>query len=302
VDAAVTAGDAVTFDDRRDALLVGFDGSPSAAGAIDIASRLLPGRPTRIAHLWAPPFSSPELRAALRRRASTLDELMDLVEQEGRAEAEQTASAGVALAQAAELQAQPVVHRSYGGVGLELARLAEQPDVAVLAVGSRGLTGVRAVLGSVSDAAVHYSSVPVLVVPHPLLSAQRGAAATGPVVVGVDGSDCAQRALTTAASLFKERRLIAATAGDVAHTGEIELPVKGDAVTVEPEGVFTSARAIAAALARLAAERGAALIVVGSRGRSAHREILLGSVAMAVLHHAGMPVMVVPRPQRLMLR
>jgi nucleotide-binding universal stress UspA family protein len=55
-----------------------------------------------------------------------------------------------------------------------------------------------------------------------------------------------------------------------------------------------SARAVAAALADYAAERGAAVIVVGSRGRSASRELLLGSVAKALLHHARRPVLVVP--------
>jgi nucleotide-binding universal stress UspA family protein len=141
----------------------------------------------------------------------------------------------------------------------------------------------------------------VLVVPHPLLSAQRGAAATGSVVVGVDGSDGARRALTTAASLLGHRKLIAATVGDVEHAGDSDAPVTVQAVTVQAEGAATSARAIAGALGRLAAEDGAALVVVGSRGRSAHREILLGSVAMAILHHAGLPVMVVPGSQRLML-
>jgi nucleotide-binding universal stress UspA family protein len=37
--------------------------------------------------------------------------------------------------------------------------------------------------------------------------------------------------------------------------------------------------------------------MVGSRGRSAVREILLGSVAMATLHHTRRPVLVVhPEP------
>jgi hypothetical protein len=45
------------------ALLVGFDGSPSAVDAIDIAARLLPRRSVRIAHIWAPPFGSPVLRS-----------------------------------------------------------------------------------------------------------------------------------------------------------------------------------------------------------------------------------------------
>jgi nucleotide-binding universal stress UspA family protein len=40
------------------------------------------------------------------------------------------------------------------------------------------------------------------------------------------------------------------------------------------------------------------VIVVGSRGRSARREILLGSVAMATLHRAHRPVLVVPDLRR----
>ncbi|HEX6533949.1 MAG TPA: universal stress protein, partial [Gemmatimonadaceae bacterium] len=54
------------------------------------------------------------------------------------------------------------------------------------------------------------------------------------------------------------------------------------------------ARAVADALAESAAAEGAAVIVVGSRGRSAQLEMLLGSVAMAVLHRAHRPVLVVP--------
>ncbi|MDQ4118714.1 MAG: universal stress protein, partial [Actinomycetota bacterium] len=40
----------------------------------------------------------------------------------------------------------------------------------------------------------------------------------------------------------------------------------------------------------------AGVLVVGSRGRSAVREVLLGSTALAVLHHADTPVVVVPHP------
>jgi nucleotide-binding universal stress UspA family protein len=37
---------------------------------------------------------------------------------------------------------------------------------------------------------------------------------------------------------------------------------------------------------------------VGSRGRSAAREIIVGSVAMSMLHNSHRPVMVVPGPSR----
>jgi nucleotide-binding universal stress UspA family protein len=72
----------------------------------------------------------------------------------------------------------------------------------------------------------------------------------------------------------------------------------GEAVRCDPHGVAQNARAVADALAACAAERGAAVIVVGSRGQSARREILLGSVAMAALHQAPRGVRVVPDPHR----
>jgi nucleotide-binding universal stress UspA family protein len=138
-------------------------------------------------------------------------------------------------------------------------------------VGSRGLTGVRAVLGSVSDQLVHAAPVPVLVVPRFMLTAERDAAASGPLLVGDDGSEGAARALTGAVRLFGEREAIQSTADE-----------------------SPAARTVADRLVRRAQEVGAAAIVVGSRGRSAAREILLGSVAMSVLHHADRPVLVVP--------
>jgi nucleotide-binding universal stress UspA family protein len=53
-------------------------------------------------------------------------------------------------------------------------------------------------------------------------------------------------------------------------------------------------RAVAGALAKCARDRGAAVVVVGSRGRSAVEEIVLGSVAIATVHHAYRPVLVAP--------
>jgi nucleotide-binding universal stress UspA family protein len=51
-------------------------------------------------------------------------------------------------------------------------------------------------------------------------------------------------------------------------------------------------------MAAAAADHGAAAIVVGSRGRSAAREIIVGSVAMSMLHNSHRPVMVVAGPSR----
>jgi nucleotide-binding universal stress UspA family protein len=57
-------------------------------------------------------------------------------------------------------------------------------------------------------------------------------------------------------------------------------------------------RAVAEALAGFAAEREAALVVTGSRGRSAWRKIMLGSVAVSVLRQAQRPVLTVPAHPR----
>jgi nucleotide-binding universal stress UspA family protein len=282
-------------------VIVGYDGSPSAAAAIEVAARLLPGRAAHVVYLWTAPFADAELRKRLWPRARSVDDLIELLEREGGAEAERLAADGVALARAAGWQAEALLHRTFGGEGLELARLAGERGAPVVVVGARGLSGIRAVLGSVSDVVVHFSPVPVLVIPHPLLSDERAAAEAGPVLVAYDGSRGARAAVTAAALLFAGRPMIVAT---VSRPGV--RPVEDALLCVlgadHAETVVVDARAnrsgegrmIAEAIAGVAAERGAAAVVSGSRGQSVHREILLGSVAMALLHHAHRPVVVVP--------
>lgn len=115
----------------------------------------------------------------------------------------------------------------------------------------------------------------------------------GPVIVGWDGSTGAQAALAAAARLFPTRTLeLASVDQDPQHaaaTGDYEVT----SLTGE-RGHATAARTVAETLAGHARRRRAALMVVGSRGRSTVREVLLGSVAVATLHHAHRPVMVVP--------
>jgi nucleotide-binding universal stress UspA family protein len=188
--------------------------------------------------------------------------------------------------------------RRLGGAGLELARLAEELHPDALIVGARGLSGVRAALGSMSDAVVHYSPVPVLVVPPGDSAALH--AELGPVLVAYDGSAGAETALTVSRALWPSRAHVAASVG----CGAVEeLPTEQTLKTtvLEPCGAADSARAVADSLAQHGAGIGAAVIVVGSRGRSARREMLLGSVAMATLHHAHLPVLTVPPPNRLAL-
>jgi nucleotide-binding universal stress UspA family protein len=270
---------------------VGYDGSPDAANALEIGVGLLPRFAAHVVHIWAPPFASGELRRRLLRTAASLDELAALLDREGEAEAERIAADGVALAHAAGWEAEPFAHRGYGDPGLELARLAEKRRPAAVVVGSRGLSGARAVLGSVSDMVAHYSPAPVLIAPYPLFAEERRAAATGPIVVGYDESDGAHRALAAATSLFPGRHLVAVTVPDEDVSGA--RAVAGAAETVVLDAA-RGPRAVADGLAQFAAERNAALIVIGSRGRSVLRKITLGSVAIAVLRQAERPVLTVP--------
>jgi nucleotide-binding universal stress UspA family protein len=278
-------------------VLIGFDGSPAASAALDAGAKLFPRARALIAHLWTPPFASTALRDRLWTGTSEVDEFVAAVEREGEREAERIAATGVTLADTAGWDAEPLVVRCYSGEGLQLAELADKTDADLVLVGSRGLGGAQAVLGSVSDMVVHYAPRPVLVVPHPLLATEDAALTSGPVLVATDGSAGARAALAAAERLFPTRQLLPVTV-DVDRTGDDDAgPASGTADTTRlriTAGHGPHGRAVAAALAACARIRAAAVLVVGSRGRSAMAEILLGSVAMATLHHAYRPVLVVP--------
>ncbi|MFD6607384.1 universal stress protein [Micromonospora chalcea] len=276
--------------------MVGYDGSPAASAAIEAGALLFPGAHAWIGHLWTPPFASEELRKRLWTGKRNINAFVEAIEREGGREADRLTSVGVMLARAAGWDAEPLVCRSYGGEGLRLAELADEKQTDVLLLGSRGLGGARAVLGSVSDMAVHYSPRPVLVVPHPLLTDEHDALAAGPVVVGWDASAGAEAALDATRRLFPERDVVL-----VAVDGEEdETPAPdtaGGQVTIVrvSAGRGAQGRAVAEALSAVATEHKASTVAVGSRGRTAMRKILLGSVAMATLHRAHRPVMVVPQ-------
>ena len=283
----------MTTEPRPVRLILGYDGSPPASAAIDAGAALFPGAHAWVTHLWAPPFASEALRRRLWTGRGHVDDFVAAVEREGEREARRLAANGVTLARAAGWAAEPLVRRTYGGAGLELGQVAGELGADLVLAGSRGLGGTEAVLGSVSDMMVHHSPQPAVVVPHPLLEAEAAALAGGPVLVGWDGSAGAGQAWSAARQLFPARELLLvavdAAAEEVPGPAGEQVPV-----TQVPSRRPGSASAVAEALAGCARTRAAAAIVVGSRGRSSVREILLGSVAMATLHHSHRPVMVVP--------
>ena len=135
------------------------------------------------------------------------------------------------------------------------------------------------------------------------------------IVVGIDGSETARRALAWAVG---EARLRQAQL-DVVHAWQMPNLVGGPyAVAFEPlpyeelarstlaeavkgqdmSGLSREVRPMlvyaGAATAILQASEGADLIVVGSRGLGGFKELLLGSVSHQVTHHARCAVVIVP--------
>jgi nucleotide-binding universal stress UspA family protein len=134
------------------------------------------------------------------------------------------------------------------------------------------------------------------------------------VIVGYDGSDCAKAALRTALEVgraYGERVTIAfgyelsPVGGELHdyHTALKDLATSRlnearELVSAEdgqPEvEVVIVEQAPARALAELAKERDARVIVVGTRGESPLRGALVGSVPHKLLQLADRPVLVVP--------
>jgi nucleotide-binding universal stress UspA family protein len=134
----------------------------------------------------------------------------------------------------------------------------------------------------------------------------------GDVLVGYDGSEGSKKALASAIELTGalNSRLVIAFAYEVsAFGGEVQdlakaLRERGESVTAEaaatardagldPETAVVSGDR-AEALATLAADRGAAMVVIGTRGESPLKGVILGSVAHKLLHLSPAPVLVVP--------
>jgi nucleotide-binding universal stress UspA family protein len=135
------------------------------------------------------------------------------------------------------------------------------------------------------------------------------------IVVGVDGSECAQAALEFAAeeAVFREARLLVVTAWEV--------PQNAILVAGAAPGIIDSFRQAAETIAReavaqattlkpliscesrvveghpghvlLEQAREAILVVVGSRGRGGFASLLLGSVSQQVVLHSPCSVVVV---------
>jgi nucleotide-binding universal stress UspA family protein len=153
--------------------------------------------------------------------------------------------------------------------------------------------------------------------------------ATAPVVLGYDGSPAAQRAVRQAAALVGPGTVLVVTVWEAGRSFELAalptdtlLPTaildvsaalqldeklyenaartagQGAALArqagLDAEAVVVADEAtVAATLARVAAQKSAAGVIVGWHGHSALGELLLGSTTQHLLRHASCPVVVV---------
>ncbi|MBM9469487.1 universal stress protein [Nakamurella leprariae] len=181
-------------------------------------------------------------------------------------------------------------------------------DAAFAVVGAHASRFTGAVLGSVSLAVASGSRVPVVVVHE-----RDEPAATGPVVLGLDGDGTADQAIDVA---FAEAQLRGAPLRVVSCRDELRVVLPEylgaeDAARAEQEhraaitdrlsdrharfpdvAVEVVLQQGPAKPALLLASEAASVLVVGSRGRGGIAGLLLGSTSQALMAHAGCPVVV----------
>lgn len=136
------------------------------------------------------------------------------------------------------------------------------------------------------------------------------------IVVGVDGSDSSRRALVWALDEARDRHLqlllvevvdLGLAAASPYSGGAFAELREAGSMALDQEVAFARDRGVPVegrlelatpANALVEASKGAALLVVGSRGRGGLTGMLLGSVSTACVHHAHCPVVVIPAPDR----
>ncbi len=121
-------------------LVIGYDGSPPAAAAIDRAASLFPARRAIVVHVG----------------------YLDLAEEGARMASDEGLKAEALTVPAPALD----VVRPEGAAWHQLSRVADDADAAAIVVGARGTSALRRfVLGSVTGGLLHHAHRPVVVVP-----------------------------------------------------------------------------------------------------------------------------------------
>ena len=144
-----------------DPTIICYDGSEHAKRAIEQAAELFPGEHTLVLTIWQPMsslgnnFGWPSMTAGIH-----LAELNRSAEEH----AIRIAEEGVEMARQLGLDAEQLAVQATGSVSETVVETADEYRAGIVIVGSRGLTGLRSILGSVSSAVVDHARQPTLVI------------------------------------------------------------------------------------------------------------------------------------------
>jgi nucleotide-binding universal stress UspA family protein len=153
-------------------LLIAYDGSLDAKAAIQHAGELMPGTAVTVLTIWEPFTTMLARTPETLRPLARMDEAGDIDRQEADA-AEESSKEGVELARAAGLDATSLTTSLHGSTADTIIQQADRLNVDAIVVGSRGLTGVQRLLGSVSFSVVQNADRTVLIVPSADVAKQR---------------------------------------------------------------------------------------------------------------------------------
>lgn len=150
-----------------DTVLIAFDGSDEARGAIDYAGRFLSTDNAYILTVWEP----------IHRQAARTAGMSGMMQHDWSAVTDDTndpaysdavaiCREGVALAESHGFSTEPFLVESATAIWSAIVDASRELDVSIIVAGSRALSGWRSLLqSSVSDSLVKHAGRPVLIVP-----------------------------------------------------------------------------------------------------------------------------------------
>jgi nucleotide-binding universal stress UspA family protein len=307
-------------------LLIAYDGSTAAEAAVVTAGRLFGAADGRLLTVIEPTPGPARVQAfAFRLDPELIQRELEALARQVMDDGRDIAAGGLAVAEAAGLTVEQRVVAREGSESQTILSEADAIDADVVVCGSRGRGPMaRSLLGSTSTGVLHHARRPVLVVPADL------GAIDGPALIAYDGSAGARAAIAVAGRVLRGRRatvvnvwnspmrntlsgraLAGAPVEDLrVFSADYEQLFADAAASVVEEGAAlardagldTAGEAIESgsgawrAIAEAAGDRGAAVIVAGSRGRGGFASTFLGSVSSGLVHNAEAPALIV-RPE-----